>query len=478
MSAATLSSLLDAWAKERPDATAIASLSRPPLSHAAFAAASRRVAEGLSRQGIGPGDRVALLLPNRPEMAVLLVALARLSAIAVPLDPRFGVEEIATFLSRARASAVAVAMGAAGWGTGQAPLAQRLAEVLPDTRAPLRFVIGLDTGGATTLAGLPVVSWPSLDAVPEYEGEAARAEAAFLALPAAEGRLAMHRQQSVAAHARAVAERLGLDASESGLLAALPWAAPTGMAAVMSALLSGTRLLCQEEAGGAAADSLARAHRATHLLAWPATWVEMAPLAERRPYPALVFAGCDGTPPDSAAVLSLRRVWGMAETQGLFATAEDGPLIPVGPAELRLGEALEIRSPSLLCGWLGEDAHHEEEAFFGTGVPAALDGDGFALSEGGPLRLEDMVIRPEEVARFLRRQPEVEEAVVVAASPEGALVGFLRATAEAEPDAAVLLARCRHAFAPAKVPARLAFVEHLPDEAMLNDAAAALVGAA
>ncbi|MBC9180179.1 hypothetical protein, partial [Pseudoroseomonas ludipueritiae] len=63
MSAETLPALLEGLAARRADAAALVSLSRPPLGRAAFAAQARRVAEGLARQGIGPGDRVALLLP-------------------------------------------------------------------------------------------------------------------------------------------------------------------------------------------------------------------------------------------------------------------------------------------------------------------------------------------------------------------------------------------------------------------------------
>jgi crotonobetaine/carnitine-CoA ligase len=45
-----------------------------------------RVAAGLSALGVRPGDRVALLIPNRVEMAELFFALAKLGAIQVPLN--------------------------------------------------------------------------------------------------------------------------------------------------------------------------------------------------------------------------------------------------------------------------------------------------------------------------------------------------------------------------------------------------------
>jgi acyl-coenzyme A synthetase/AMP-(fatty) acid ligase len=475
MSAATLSFLLNTEAKERPEAVAIASLSRPPLSYAALAAATRRVAEGLARQGIGPGDRVALLLPNRAEAAILLLALARLSAIAVPLDPRFGVEDIANLLSRARVSAVAT-----HWGQGQAVLPGKLAAALPDVRAPLRFMIGLDAGGVNSLAGLPVLRWQSLDAMPEREKDDAQAEAAWLALPTAGGRLALHSQQAVASHARAVAEQLGLEAGHSAVLLALPVATPTGMAAMMAALLSGARLLCQEEEGAMAADSLARAHGATHLLGWPGLLTALAPLAARRPYGTLGLIGCSGAPPAELG-LPVRQVWGTAETQGLFAMADDGPLVPAAPAELRIGTGLEIRSPSLLTGWLGEaPGDGLPDGFLATGLPASLEGEGFTLAnplQDAPFWLDDLCIQPGDAARFLARQPGVEEVAVTALRPTGVLVGFLRPVPEAVLDPAVLTALCQLALAPAKVPARLAVVDGLPEPAALAAAAAALLAA-
>ncbi|HEX5794287.1 MAG TPA: AMP-binding protein [Geminicoccaceae bacterium] len=58
------------------------------ISYRALAERVQRLAAGLAAQGIRPGDRLALLLANRPEFAVALFAAARLGAIAVPLSVR------------------------------------------------------------------------------------------------------------------------------------------------------------------------------------------------------------------------------------------------------------------------------------------------------------------------------------------------------------------------------------------------------
>jgi carnitine-CoA ligase len=48
--------------------------------------ASDRVAAGLAQLGINKGDRVALIVPNRPEMLELFFACAKLGAVQVPLN--------------------------------------------------------------------------------------------------------------------------------------------------------------------------------------------------------------------------------------------------------------------------------------------------------------------------------------------------------------------------------------------------------
>ena len=48
-----------------------------------------RLAGGLAARGVGPGDRVALLLPNGPAFATTFLAIAQLGAVVVPLNPQF-----------------------------------------------------------------------------------------------------------------------------------------------------------------------------------------------------------------------------------------------------------------------------------------------------------------------------------------------------------------------------------------------------
>jgi acyl-CoA synthetase (AMP-forming)/AMP-acid ligase II len=64
-------------------------------SHLALYDAVRSQAAALAASGVGPGDRMVLLCGNRPEVLVLLGAVAWLGALLVPLNPRLSPAEIA-----------------------------------------------------------------------------------------------------------------------------------------------------------------------------------------------------------------------------------------------------------------------------------------------------------------------------------------------------------------------------------------------
>lgn len=66
---------------------------------------ANQLANSLRQQGIRPGDRVGIMLPQRFETAVAHMAIYKLGAIAVPLFKLFGVEAIA---HRAGNSALAI----------------------------------------------------------------------------------------------------------------------------------------------------------------------------------------------------------------------------------------------------------------------------------------------------------------------------------------------------------------------------------
>ncbi|MFM7553116.1 MAG: AMP-binding protein, partial [Actinomycetota bacterium] len=76
------------------------------LSYAALWDEVRRLALALRRLGVGPGDRVALILPMGVESVAALYACALIGAIGVPIFSGFSAQAIATRLADCAVTAV------------------------------------------------------------------------------------------------------------------------------------------------------------------------------------------------------------------------------------------------------------------------------------------------------------------------------------------------------------------------------------
>ncbi len=86
------------WARERPDAVAIRADhengTRSLHRYRELDADSRRLADALVELGVGRGDRVAIVMPQRFETAVAYMAVLRIGAVAMPLSMLFGPEAL------------------------------------------------------------------------------------------------------------------------------------------------------------------------------------------------------------------------------------------------------------------------------------------------------------------------------------------------------------------------------------------------
>src|ERR1700754_2078389 len=97
-------------AAERPAAAAFIHGERT-LTSGELLDRAARAAQGLADLGVGPGDRVALWLPNLPAYPILYFACARLGAIAVAVNARFRAVEVADIIGRSGAKVLACAPG-------------------------------------------------------------------------------------------------------------------------------------------------------------------------------------------------------------------------------------------------------------------------------------------------------------------------------------------------------------------------------
>ncbi|PPC74211.1 long-chain fatty acid--CoA ligase [Pokkaliibacter plantistimulans] len=100
----TVPQIIASAASEHGMKTAIEFFDRDErLSYTELELGSNRVANALRTAGVGKGDRVAVMLPNRPEFPLIWVACAKLGAIFVPLNMRYTPREIRFVLADTQA---------------------------------------------------------------------------------------------------------------------------------------------------------------------------------------------------------------------------------------------------------------------------------------------------------------------------------------------------------------------------------------
>ena len=102
--------ICDHWAEREPARTALLDVradgQTEEISYGALREQSNRLANVLAAQGVGRGDRVAILLPQMPAVAVCHIAIYKLGAVALPLAMLFGVEAISYRLKDSGARAL------------------------------------------------------------------------------------------------------------------------------------------------------------------------------------------------------------------------------------------------------------------------------------------------------------------------------------------------------------------------------------
>jgi acyl-CoA synthetase (AMP-forming)/AMP-acid ligase II len=105
-----LSQLLEYQARHNTDAPAIIGLERKPLSYGRLHQHAHRMRQALRAMGIGRHDRVVVVLPNGPEMAVAIVAVAA-SAVCTPMHPAYGAEELERYFADLQPHALLTSVG-------------------------------------------------------------------------------------------------------------------------------------------------------------------------------------------------------------------------------------------------------------------------------------------------------------------------------------------------------------------------------
>ncbi len=118
-----------------PDQAALGAPGRADLSHAELRTLVDRTLSTLNGMGIGRNDRLAIVLPNGPEMAACFVA-AACGVATAPLNPAYRAEEFEFYLSDLKARALVVEQGSASPAVEVARrMGVPLIELVPDPEA-------------------------------------------------------------------------------------------------------------------------------------------------------------------------------------------------------------------------------------------------------------------------------------------------------------------------------------------------------
>ena len=129
------------WARDTPDAVAIRYEARGRRTHAtsptpSSTARPNRLANALRRLGVGRGDRVAIVMPQRFETAVAHIALYQLGAVAMPLSMLFGPDALEYRINDSEARLAIVDESGIANVLAARPLCPQLATVIARRRAP------------------------------------------------------------------------------------------------------------------------------------------------------------------------------------------------------------------------------------------------------------------------------------------------------------------------------------------------------
>ncbi len=128
---AMLADIVRYWSRWKPDAVALI-FEDATTTWAELDSRTDQLAAGLIARGIVHGDRVGLLLLNRPEFIDVCLACWKIGALAVPLNVRYTAPEVAYVVNDAGCSIV----------VGEAALADGLRDVLD--RQPVLWAEDLD----------------------------------------------------------------------------------------------------------------------------------------------------------------------------------------------------------------------------------------------------------------------------------------------------------------------------------------------
>ncbi|MGU9980305.1 class I adenylate-forming enzyme family protein [Phreatobacter sp. HK31-P] len=465
------------------------------LTYAGLDRAVRRLAAALSAEGVAAGDRVAMLIGNRPEFVTVLFALARIGAVAVPMGLRLQAPEIAHVLNDCGAHLL----------IHEAELADRIPVAAETPALSQRWTVGGAAAGtralADVLAAHAAAPEPTCAAVAEEDTAVILYTSGTTGLP--KGAMLTHLG---IVHSSMVFEQcMGLTAADRSL-AAVPLSHVTGLIANITTIVraAGTLIIMP---AFRAADFLALAarERMTQSVLVPAMYnlCLLQPDFDTYDLSAWRIGGYGGAPMPTPTIealaarcpgLALVNAYGATETSspttimpprfttthghsvGIAVPGAEIMIVDDAGRELPPGDVGEIwiGGPHVVKGyWNNPKATAEgfTAGFWRSGDIGSVDADGFVQVLD---RKKDMINRggykifTAEVETVLVACPGIVECAVVAAPCPvlGERVHAVVVTDASEPPEEAIRAWCAERLSDYKVPETLTIqTEPLPRNA-------------
>jgi acyl-CoA synthetase (AMP-forming)/AMP-acid ligase II len=428
---------------------------------------------GLSQQGISPGDRVALLLPNSPEFAITFIALANIGAVSVPLYPRSRRQQLEHILRECDPVAVVTSAGPGmsealdtirglrqglpglqhlilveGAQESEVHLHELMADAPPVSSAPAQVAADdllalIYTSGTT---GRPKGAMHNHRGLIAPVVASIKLREMWLKRPSAKTAARM-----VKVLARYGTRLLQAAGRQQTMLSPMGMHSISGLEIVLQCLLMGDKLVTMSRFHPVELMELVERERVTVLIAVPMTFTVLMRIRELERYDTssllICATGSAPCPPDLAREVQDRFGCAMhigfgatelaggvsatsiedsdrrqAETVGqampgmeLKVVGEEGREVPVG----EVGELI-CRGESVMLGYYRAPEATAEvvdaDGWYHTGDLAVMDEGGYLRIVG---RKKDMIIRggqniyPAEVEGYLRQHERIGEAAVV-----------------------------------------------------------------
>ena len=485
-----------------PHATALSAPGRPDLTYDRLRAHVQATVAALNARGIGRGDRVAIVLPNGPEMASAFVAIAAGAATA-PLNPAYRQPEFEFYLSDLGAKALVMAEGDDSPArAAAAALGIRVLDIAHDPASP----VGTFHFASAPASAPAAHSTPTDRHTPAARPGPATADDIALLLhtsgTTSRPKLVPLLHRNVCATAEHIRRTLHLEPADR-CLNVMPLFHIHGlMACVLSTLHAGASVYC------------APGFNALKVFSWLAdadpTWYSAVPtmhqaILARAPRNAEIVARLRLRFIRSSSAALPTRV--MAELEDLFGApvveayamteaAHQMTCNPLPPAPRKPGTVgvaagpevsvmdaggnhlapgdegeIVIRGPNVTPGYENNEAANREaftHGWFRTGDQGFRDDDGYFTITG---RLKEIInrggekISPREVDEALMDHPAVQQVVTFAMphpklGEEVAAAVVLREGAEAGPGAIREFAAAR--LAGFKVPRKVVILDEIP----------------